>query len=131
MKILIVGPMSKARRAECEQSYEMAAKAVKDAGQTPVSPMDDHGYRSATTVKDRTKAMMRLLFESDAMLLLFNWFKDPSCRVADYIAKQVCVPEFTNFASLKLLHRPLGSMNGSELQTLLTSKTVKEDEEEE
>lgn len=71
-RIYIAGPMSDCDNYNFE-SFEWAAKHLRDIGYEPVSPAEVHGIKDDWEWEDYLKADLALLIDCDAIVMLAGW----------------------------------------------------------
>lgn len=102
MKIYISGPMSGKRQMDVQDAFLEAEKVIREAGHTPMNPLDN-GMPEGSSYEEHMLADFKMLFDSDAILLLFGWRGSRGCRMESAIATNMGKVVFTNLASVKAL----------------------------
>ena len=100
MKIYISGPITGKDREAVGHAFEEAKRFISEAGHTPVSPLEN-GLTAEARYKDHIVRDLDLMLGCEAILLLYGWNKSKGCRIEHFVAINMGLIIFTNFASLR------------------------------
>lgn len=103
MKIYISGAISGRPEIEVIARFGEAQQVIEQCGHTAISPLNN-GLTPDATWKEHMKADISMLFDCDAILMLFDWKRSKGARIEHNIATELGLTVFYSFAGVRHLH---------------------------
>lgn len=102
MTIYISGPISGRNMDEVTTHFNEAREVIEQCGHKAVSPLDN-GLPDSATWKEHMKADINMLFDCDAILMLFDWKRSKGARIEHGIATEIGMTVFYSYSALRHL----------------------------
>lgn len=100
MKIYISGSISGRPEEEVVARFSEAKQVIEQCGHTAVSPLYN-GLPYDASWREHMKADINMLFDCDAILMLFEWKRSKGARIEHNIATELGLTVFYSFAGVR------------------------------